>query len=86
VSRRAMLKWCPEPGSNRYTPIKGWRILSPLRLPISPSGHDALRDDYRGQNGAGNEARTRDLNLGKVALYQLSYSRLGSHLEVSHCT
>ncbi len=27
-------------------------------------------------DGAGNEARTRDLNLGKVALYQLSYSRL----------
>jgi hypothetical protein len=27
-------------------------------------------------NGAGNEARTRDLNLGKVALYQLSYSRV----------
>ena len=26
--------------------------------------------------GAGNESRTRDLNLGKVALYQLSYSRL----------
>ncbi len=26
-------------------------------------------------SGAGNEARTRDLNLGKVALYQLSYSR-----------
>src|SRR5271154_6351125 len=26
-------------------------------------------------DGAGNEARTRDLNLGKVALYQLSYSR-----------
>ena len=24
---------------------------------------------------AGNEVRTRDLNLGKVALYQLSYSR-----------
>ena len=29
------------------------------------------------QCGAGNEARTRDLNLGKVALYQLSYSRTG---------
>ena len=27
------------------------------------------------RSGAGNEARTRDLNLGKVALYQLSYSR-----------
>ena len=28
-----------------------------------------------GQSGAGKEARTPDLNLGKVALYQLSYSR-----------
>ena len=28
------------------------------------------------ESGAGNEARTRDLNLGKVALYQLSYSRV----------
>ncbi len=27
--------------------------------------------------GAGNEIRTRDPNLGKVVLYQLSYSRLG---------
>ena len=26
--------------------------------------------------GAGSESRTRDLNLGKVALYQLSYSRM----------
>ena len=26
-------------------------------------------------NGAGNGTRTRDFNLGKVALYQLSYSR-----------
>ena len=28
------------------------------------------------KSGAGDEARTRDLNLGKVALYQLSYSRI----------
>ena len=28
--------------------------------------------------GAGNEARTRDLRLGKATLYQLSYSRAGS--------
>ena len=27
------------------------------------------------ESGAGHESRTRDLNLGKVALYQLSYSR-----------
>ena len=26
--------------------------------------------------GAGDGVRTRDINLGKVALYQLSYSRL----------
>ena len=29
-----------------------------------------------GKNGAVDEARTRDLNLGKVALYQLSYYRV----------
>ena len=34
-----------------------------LRLPCSRSG-------------AGEESRTLDLNLGKVALYQLSYSRI----------
>jgi hypothetical protein len=27
------------------------------------------------KDGAGNRIRTGDLNLGKVALYQLSYSR-----------
>ena len=35
----------------------------------------ALIDRREKKNGAGNEVRTRDLNLGKVALYQLSYSR-----------
>src|SRR5580692_8785870 len=36
-----------------------------------PGGLACLPENH----GAGNEARTRDLNLGKVALYQLSYSR-----------
>ena len=36
--------------------------------------HQDLRKKKR--IGAGNEVRTRDLNLGKVALYQLSYSRV----------
>src|SRR5471030_440463 len=31
--------------------------------------------------GAGEESRTLDLNLGKVALYQLSYSRVELFLE-----
>jgi hypothetical protein len=31
---------------------------------------------FRQEIGAGNEIRTRDPNLGKVVLYQLSYSRM----------
>ena len=31
---------------------------------------------HRPKNRAGNEARTRDLQLGRLTLYQLSYSRL----------
>ncbi len=47
-------------------------ILNPLRLPIPPLGHGFF---FSEKNGAGNEARTRDPDLGKVVLYQLSYSR-----------
>ena len=32
--------------------------------------------ELRPRNGAVDEARTRDLHLGKVALYQLSYYRV----------
>src|SRR5664279_243539 len=34
-------------------------------------------------SGAGKESRTPDLNLGKVALYQLSYSRIGQPLIIN---
>jgi hypothetical protein len=34
--------------------------------------------------GAENEIRTRDLNLGKVALYQLSYFRTGHTSTAKH--
>jgi LSD1 subclass zinc finger protein len=37
-SSAKLLAWCPEPESNRHGPIKVRRILSPLRLPISPPG------------------------------------------------
>ena len=43
-------------------------LLSRLTGPAIPGDTDPT--------GAGNEIRTRDLNLGKVALYQLSYSRI----------
>jgi hypothetical protein len=38
-----------------------------------------FRLSYRSQNifnGAGDEARTRDIQLGRLKLYQLSYSRV----------
>ncbi len=37
-----------------------------------------LRNDFelKKKTGAGNETRTRDPDLGKVVLYQLSYSRI----------
>ncbi len=47
----------------------GHWILSPTCLPIPPLELGLFI--YRAKNGA----RTRDLNLGKVALYQLSYFR-----------
>ncbi len=36
----------------------------------------SLFEVLRRKFGAGNETRTRDPNLGKVVLYQLSYSRI----------
>ena len=53
------------------------RILSPACLPIPPSRH--LRKKHRlavPYRGAKDGVRTRDLDLGKVALYQLSYFRV----------
>jgi hypothetical protein len=44
-------------------------------FPPLGDGGRRLDDGPKRKLGAGNETRTRDLNLGKVALYQLSYSR-----------
>ncbi len=56
------LDWRLGSESNRRT-----RSCSPLH------NHSATEPGRR--IGAGNRVRTGDLNLGKVALYQLSYSR-----------
>ena len=45
----------------------GIRVLQTLALPL---GYGT------GETGAGDEARTRYLHLGKVALYQMSYTRI----------
>ena len=61
-----MRRWRRVPESNRTK-----RICNPLhnRFANAPSQRVELKF------GAGNEIRTRDPNLGKVVLYQLSYSR-----------
>ena len=65
----------------RYRPDLNWgmRVLQTLALPL---GHGTI---YKNRNasaflfyfvGAGDEARTRYLHLGKVALYRMSYTRI----------
>ena len=56
---------CPEQDSNLHTSRHAH--LKRTRLPIPPSGQ---------KKRAENETRTRDPNLGKVVLYQLSYFRI----------
>ena len=51
----------------------GQRILSPSCLPFHHSS--ILKREKRAEN----ETRTRDPNLGKVMLYQLSYFRICNH-------
>ncbi len=63
-------KWYPRRDLNPHDHNDHW-ILSPTCLPIPPPGHPL---DYR--EWARNGTRTRDPDLGKVVLYQLSYSRI----------
>ena len=42
---------------------------------LNSDGQKKPRSNRGMKTGAGNEIRTRDPNLGKVVLYQLSYSR-----------
>ena len=57
-----MLK--PTKRGDGFAPASGARLGR-----VRPLGYVALK------RRAGNGTRTRDINLGKVALYQLSYSR-----------
>ena len=63
-------------------------ILSPPRLPFATRAEtrtgaaddDRSRCIFHPKIRAGNGTRTRDPNLGKVVLYQLSYSRVARKL------
>src|SRR5271165_5794566 len=75
---------------NKYTSRNSKNYISPARLPIPPPGHYPYPvvniPDRRKQKipsarrmvsfRAEDETRTRDPDLGKVVLYQLSYFRL----------
>ena len=76
-------------GGRNRTGVHGFAGRCITTLPPRPGCPAAERgagDKLKGRakpsspsrTGAGNESRTRDLNLGKVALYQLSYSRARS--------
>ena len=54
----------------RYRPDLNWgiKVLQTFALPL---GHGTVFEI-----GAGDEARTRYLHLGKVALYRMSYTRI----------
>ncbi len=62
--------WCPGPDLNRHS-CNSRGILSPLCLPIPPPGLNWAPSFFTNllKNGAGNEVRTRDPDLGKVVLY-----------------
>ncbi len=64
----------PRPASNRYCHF--WQRDFKSRASTN-SATRAIHDKHKITNKrAGNETRTRDPNLGKVVLYQLSYSRV----------
>jgi hypothetical protein len=39
-----MILWCPRPDLNRHASVTQLRILSPVRLPISPLGHKFIEE------------------------------------------
>jgi hypothetical protein len=63
-------------GSLLYCPIAALaaNVKHKMNLCIRAQNHCRLRR-VKGSIGAGDGIRTRDIDLGKVALYQLSYSR-----------
>src|SRR5438067_3997802 len=44
-------------------------------MTVDPITFTSLTTQIHGKSGAGDEALTRDVHLGKVVLYQLSYTR-----------
>ncbi len=54
-------------------------VYAALQAAASPLGHSTAKASQTMCLRADNRARTGDLNLGKVALYQLSYVRANTN-------
>ena len=82
MSRAQTASWCRRRESNPYALKRAADFKSATSTnfvtPAIPYAYKK-KGNFRSplfKSGAGDESRTRDLNLGKVALYQLSYSRI----------
>src|SRR5438552_18872301 len=54
----------------------GFARFGRIAAPLGPRGPEMrVLPPPRGENGAGDGTRTRDIQLGRLELYQLSYSR-----------
>jgi hypothetical protein len=81
---RSTLRYAPKPVVGRKRMLEEAIVAMSLRYPTE--GYKKIAGQLRAlgyrinkkqvQRGAGDETRTRDINLGKVALYQLSYTRI----------
>jgi hypothetical protein len=67
-----------NPSKRLCRPLHNLFATSPETLLRFPLGEKKGSQASLLNSGAGEESRTLDLNLGKVALYQLSYSRIGA--------
>ena len=70
-----LLSWCKSEVETGFEPV-----YAALQAAASPLGHSTAKAGESRCLRADDRARTGDLNLGKVALYQLSYARLSAVL------
>ena len=83
--RAGKREWCGRPWSNWHGPF-GWRVLSPLRLPVSPRAqaqrhlsHFGAKRYYLGTRDCGLEPQSHELTLKYFAFQRLRLREQGGH-------
>ena len=79
TARDAPNSWMAAAMVSRAEVTRSLFLTGVLRGSFSGVARDSA-GSLKGMIGAGDGIRTRDIDLGKVALYQLSYSRLKRNL------